>query len=67
LKTEQFTTYLVDEISIQNMSEENKLKSSENDVLQYDKSKEYWQTVEPTICGMLGGLPEVGFIGELRF
>lgn len=46
------------------MSEENKLNSSEKNETTYDKAKDYWQTVEPTICGMLGGIPEVGFIGK---
>lgn len=46
------------------MSEENKLNSSKSNEATYDKAKGYWQTVEPTICGMLGGIPEVGFIGK---
>ena len=44
--------------------EENKLKSADSGGTTYDKAKDYWQTVEPTVCGMLGGIPEVGFIGE---
>lgn len=47
------------------MSEEIKLNSSEESEISYDKAKDYWQNVEPTVCGMLGGLPEVGFIGKL--
>lgn len=46
------------------MSEENKLNSVYSEVTTYDKAKGYWQTVEPTVCGMLGGIPEVGFIGK---
>lgn len=46
------------------MSDENKLITSKSNEATYDKAKGYWQTVEPTICGMLGGIPEVGFIGK---
>jgi AdoMet dependent proline di-methyltransferase len=50
------------------MSEvENNSKSLDGDESTYDKAKEYWQNVEPTICGMLGGIPEVGSIGETKF
>lgn len=44
------------------MSEEIISKTSENQEITYEKAKNYWQNVEPTVCGMLGGLPEVGFI-----
>lgn len=44
--------------------EENKSNSSNGADSTYDKAKEYWKTVEPTVCGMLGGLPEVGFLGK---
>lgn len=47
------------------MSQENKLNSSEDGEISYDKAKDYWQNIEPTVCGMLGGLPEVGYIGKL--
>lgn len=46
------------------MSVENNPKPSDCDETTYDKAKAYWQTVEPSICGMLGGIPEVGFIGK---
>lgn len=45
--------------------EEFNINSSEASEISYDKAKGYWQSVEPTVCGMLGGLPEVGFIGKL--
>lgn len=46
------------------MSQEIKSNSGEESEISYDKAKDYWQSVEPTVCGMLGGLPELGFIGE---
>lgn len=46
------------------MSEENKSNSSDGADSTYNKAKEYWKAVEPTVCGMLGGLPEVGFLGK---
>lgn len=46
------------------MSAEIKSKSADGEDISYDKAKEYWQTIEPTVCGMLGGLPELGFVGE---
>jgi AdoMet dependent proline di-methyltransferase len=49
------------------METEIKLNSSEESEISYDKAKGYWQNVEPTVCGMLGGMPEVGFIGKLQF
>ncbi|CRK88479.1 CLUMA_CG002216, isoform A [Clunio marinus] len=46
-----------------NMSEEEKNgKTDDGSEVTYEKAKEYWQTIEPTVCGMLGGLPEVGFL-----
>lgn len=48
------------------MSEEINLKSENEDETTYHKAKNYWENVEPTVCGMLGGLPEVGFIGNRR-
>lgn len=42
------------------------LNSVESKGTTYDKAKTYWQNVEPSVCGMLGGLPEVGFIGKSR-
>jgi protein N-terminal methyltransferase len=50
------------------MSEEIQANSSEKCEISYDKAKGYWENVEPTVCGMLGGIPEVGFIGKsLKF
>lgn len=46
------------------MSDENKSNSSDAASVTYDKAKEYWEKVEPTVSGMLGGLPEVGFLGK---
>ena len=43
---------------------ENNLKVSENDETTYDKAKTYWSNVDSNLSGMLGGLPEVGFIGK---
>lgn len=44
--------------------EENKFFPALSEGSTYDKAKNYWRKVEPTVCGMLGGLPEVGFIGK---
>lgn len=62
----QFLFVNMSEIVSDELSEELKLKVklSDSDDKTYDKAKEYWQTVEPNVSGMLGGLPEVGFIGE---
>lgn len=49
------------------MSEEIKSKSSDEEATTYEKAKNYWNKVEPTVYGMLGGLPEVGFIGKRNF
>lgn len=49
------------------MSAEEELRKSEAEGdTTYDKAKSYWNKVEPTVCGMLGGLPEVGFIGDFK-
>lgn len=49
------------------MSIENNTNLSEQSEISYEKAKGYWENVEPTVCGMLGGLPEVGFIGKTQF
>lgn len=46
------------------MSEENKSKTSNDEETTYDKARKYWGKVEPTVYGMLGGLPQLGFIGR---
>lgn len=46
--------------------EENKLETSNAGDSTYDKAKNYWGKIEPSVCGMLGGLPELGFIGKFQ-
>lgn len=49
-----------------NVTEPSRELNQEGSGTTYDKAKSYWQNVEPSVCGMLGGLPEVGFIGKSK-
>lgn len=60
--------YLHLNISVRNseMDEEN-INLDEKNSSTYDKAKQYWQSVEPTLSGMLGGIYEVAYIGKIIF
>jgi hypothetical protein len=36
------------------------------EVINYEKSKDYWSNIEPTNCGMLGNLLQVSLPGKLN-
>jgi hypothetical protein len=44
--------------------ESNNLNLDDKNTTTYDKAKLYWQQIEPTLSGMLGGIYEVAYIGE---
>lgn len=44
-------------------SEEQEIK----DVIDYEKSKSYWEGVDATNCGMLGNIPEISIAGKICF
>lgn len=49
------------------MNENRDEEGNISDTTTYDKAKAYWNKVDPSISGMLGGIAEVGYIGKYNF